>query len=64
MKLRMEADKRKSKEVGTFLEQFAKGQKRTWPLSAFWSRRITNEQRIVYEVDDNSIFIAQLRYHY
>ena len=33
-------------------------------LSGYWSRRITDEHRIVYKVDDNSIFIAQLRYHY
>ena len=33
-------------------------------LSGYWSRRITDEHRIVYKVDDNAIFIAQLRYHY
>jgi len=33
-------------------------------LSGYWSRRITDEHRIVYKVDENSIFIAQLRYHY
>jgi len=33
-------------------------------LSSYWSRRITDEHRIVYKVNDNSIFIAQLRYHY
>ena len=33
-------------------------------LSGYWSRRITDEHRIVYKVDNNSIFIAQLRYHY
>jgi toxin YoeB len=33
-------------------------------LAGYWSRRITDEHRIVYKVDDNSIFIAQLRYHY
>jgi len=33
-------------------------------LSGYWSRRITDEHRIVYKVNDNSIFIAQLRYHY
>ncbi len=30
----------------------------------FWSRRITNEHRIVYKIENNSILIAQLRYHY
>ncbi len=33
-------------------------------LSGYWSRRINDEHRIVYRVNDNSIFIAQLRYHY
>ena len=29
-----------------------------------WSRRINDEHRIVYKVSDNSVLIAQLRYHY
>jgi len=33
-------------------------------LSGFWSRRITNEHRIVYKIENNSVLIAQLRYHY
>ncbi|MGB5440784.1 MAG: Txe/YoeB family addiction module toxin [Gammaproteobacteria bacterium] len=33
-------------------------------LSGYWSRRIDNEHRFVYKVSDDSIFIAQLRYHY
>ncbi len=33
-------------------------------LSGFWSRRINSEHRIVYKVENDSIFIAQLRYHY
>lgn len=33
-------------------------------LSGYWSRRITNEHRIVYKIDNNLILIAQLRYHY
>ena len=33
-------------------------------LSGYWSRRINDEHRIVYKVVDNTIFIAQLRYHY
>ncbi len=33
-------------------------------LSGFWSRRITNEHRIVYKIENNSILISQLRYHY
>ncbi len=33
-------------------------------LSGYWSRRINDEQRIVYRVEADSLFIAQLRYHY
>jgi toxin YoeB len=33
-------------------------------LSGYWSRRITEEHRIVYKVEEHNIFIAQLRYHY
>ena len=33
-------------------------------LSGYWSRRINDEHRFVYKVTDDSIHIAQLRYHY
>lgn len=33
-------------------------------LSGYWSRRINDEHRIVYKAEDDSILIAQLRYHY
>jgi toxin YoeB len=33
-------------------------------LSGYWSRRISDEHRIVYKVVDGSLLIAQLRYHY
>ncbi len=33
-------------------------------LSGYWSRRINDEHRIVYKIDNESILIAQLRYHY
>ncbi len=33
-------------------------------LSGYWSRRINNEHRIVYRFEDESILIANLRYHY
>jgi len=33
-------------------------------LSGYWSRRINDEHRIVYRVEADSLFIAQLRYHY
>lgn len=33
-------------------------------LSGYWSRRITDEHRIVHKSDKDSVLIAQLRYHY
>ena len=33
-------------------------------LSGYWSRRITDEHRIVYKVTECSLLVAQLRYHY
>ena len=33
-------------------------------LSGYWSRRINDEHRLVYKISDESILIAQLRYHY
>lgn len=34
-------------------------------LAGYWSRRITDEHRIVYRgVSEDAVFIAQLRYHY
>jgi len=29
-----------------------------------WSRRITQEHRLVYRVDKNQVFLLQCRYHY
>ena len=33
-------------------------------FSGYWSRRITDEHRMVYKVADDALHIAQLRYHY
>ena len=33
-------------------------------LSGYWSRRITEEHRMVYKVEKNDLMIAQLRYRY
>ena len=30
----------------------------------FWSRRITDEHRLIYKVTETEIVIAQCRYHY
>ncbi len=33
-------------------------------LSGYWSRRINDEHRVVYKVTEDTLLIAQLRYHY
>lgn len=33
-------------------------------LAGYWSRRIDQEHRLVYEVQDSAIVIVQCRYHY
>jgi len=32
--------------------------------TGYWSRRINKEHRLVYKVQDDTISIAQCRYHY
>ncbi|RKT45664.1 Txe/YoeB family addiction module toxin [Thiocapsa rosea] len=33
-------------------------------LAGYWSRRINDEHRLVYKVEENALLLAQLRYHY
>ncbi|KLL11217.1 Txe/YoeB family addiction module toxin [Protofrankia coriariae] len=33
-------------------------------LSGYWSRRITEEHRLVYQVRGDDLVIVQVRYHY
>ena len=33
-------------------------------FQGYWSRRITDEHRFIYEVIDDEIRVAQCRYHY
>ena len=32
--------------------------------SSYWSRRITNEHRLVYKIQDDILIIVQARHHY
>jgi len=36
--------------------------KHNW--SGFWSRRITQEHRLIYATQDDALLIAQCRFHY
>ena len=33
-------------------------------FQGYWSRRITDEHRLVYRIDGDDILIAQCRFHY
>ncbi|MDI6793703.1 MAG: Txe/YoeB family addiction module toxin [bacterium] len=33
-------------------------------LRGYWSRRITEEHRLVYKVNGDTVYITQCRYHY
>jgi toxin YoeB len=33
-------------------------------LANYWSRRIDQEHRLVYRVEDDTIYVLQCRYHY
>ena len=66
------ADKKVSKRINILIrdiqrmpyEGIGKPEPLKHALSGYWSRRINDEHRIVYKVEDNSVMIAQLRYHY
>ena len=48
----------------TPFEGIGKPEPLKYTLSGYWSRRITDEHRIVYKIEGDAAQIAQLRYHY
>jgi toxin YoeB len=32
--------------------------------TGYWSRRITDEHRLIYKVEGDALYIVQCRYHY
>ena len=48
----------------TPFEGIGKPERLQHALSGYWSRRITDEHRIVCKGEGNAVLIAQLRYHY
>ena len=66
------SDKKVAKRILRLIDECRKtpfeGIGRPEPLkenySGFWSRRITDEHRLVYQVTDKDLLIAQARYHY
>lgn len=67
-----ETDKKVVKKINELIkdisrhpyEGIGKPEPLRYGFSGYWSRRITEEHRIVYKVVDETIQIAQLRYHY
>lgn len=68
-----EKDKKNLKKINDLIKDIqrnpnesgiGKAEKLGYELSGFYSRRINQEHRIVYRIKENSIEIAQLRYHY
>lgn len=65
-------DKRMVKRINELIENTArepftgigKPEPLKHALSGFWSRRITDEHRMVYKPEKGALLIAQLRYHY
>ncbi|UKH24912.1 Txe/YoeB family addiction module toxin [Actinobacillus pleuropneumoniae] len=46
------------------LEGIGKLEPLKFNLSGFWSRRINEEHRLIYSVEDEAILIVACRYHY
>lgn len=67
-----QTDKKKLKRINSLIQAIKreafKGIGDPEPLkhnwSGYWSRRIDREHRLVYKIADNTLFIAQCRYHY
>ncbi len=66
------ADKKMIKRINTLIkdikrspyEGIGKPEPLKHGLASYWSRRINDEHRIVYKFQNDTILIAQLRYHY
>jgi len=67
-----QTDKKLAKRINELLKDIArtpyegigKPEPLKHALAGFWSRRITEEHRLVYRITEKTIEIAQLRYHY
>jgi len=67
-----EKDKKILKKINTLIKKIKRGpfhgigkpEPLKHELSGCWSRRITSEHRIIYEVTENSLLIVSVRFHY
>ena len=67
-----QTDKKVLKKINDLLKEISRspyeGTGKPEPLkhayAGYWSRRITDEHRIVYRVEGSTVKIVQMRYHY
>ena len=45
-------------------EGIGKPESLKFSLSGYWSRRIDEEHRLVYKVENDTLYLMQCRYHY
>lgn len=50
--------------IHTPFEGIGKPEQLKHGLTGYWSRRLNDEHRLVYKAQDDSLLIAQCRYHY
>jgi len=66
------SDKTISKKIDKLIKEslrepfdgIGKPEKLKGNLSGYWSRRITQEHRLVYKYEDDTLLIASCRFHY
>jgi toxin YoeB len=67
-----EADKRMVRKINELIKDIrrtpfegkGKPEPLKYNLAGFWSRRITEEHRLVYSITNDALLIAACRYHY
>ena len=67
-----EADRKTVKKINALIKQCqrtpetgtGRPEQLRFEYSGWWSRRIDDENRLVYRFDDEALEIAQCRYHY
>ncbi|PKP10366.1 MAG: Txe/YoeB family addiction module toxin [Bacteroidetes bacterium HGW-Bacteroidetes-4] len=65
-------DKKAVKKINSLLKEIrrtpfegtGKPEALKYDLSGYWSRRLENEHRLVYQVSENEIIIYACRFHY
>ena len=50
--------------IRTPYEGIGKPEPLKYDYNGYWSRRINQEHRLVYKTDNNTLYIAQCKYHY